>query len=225
MYEFSLLKSLYHELDPFTMKEATEVKEKDKTFRTLEVSFEEAPEVTAITAEERKLPYLVRYYLYLHRDGERELTELKERTAQEVVYAFYRKYFPGYLKEGLPEKLDDRNVLDCFEVFKMPSYRPDYAFPGLVRLEDMRAGKVKFDKPQFAFPGLELITNRKPRDPDKPSISDYDGYESFDGDKKKANQKLELLKRRFASQVKELNGGALPENFESEAFSDDDNEE
>lgn len=221
MYEFSLLKSIYFELDPDEIEGVTVVKEKDTTFRTLQVSYDCAPEVTAITAEERKLPYLVRYYLYLHWGDERELMELKDRTAQKVVYAFYRDHKPQYLKEDLPEDLGSMQILDCFEVFKMPSYRPKYAYPGLVTLEDLRAGRVKDERPQYAYPGLELIANRKQRDPDQPTISDFDGYESFNGDKTKAGQKLEVLKKRFAEQVKEMNGGKLPENFEMEAFSDE----
>ncbi len=223
MFEFSLLKSLYFELDPDKIEGAESEQGDDKkaTFRRLPVSYDCAPEVTAIVAEERRLPYLVRYYLHIERNGERELTELKDREAQKVVYAFYREHFPGYLKEGLPEDLGDMEVLDCFEVFNMPSYRPKYAYPGLMTLEDLRAGRVKDERPQFAFPGLELIAGRKRRDPDQPAISEYDGYENFNGDKNKAKDKLESLKKRFSDQVMEMNGGKLPENFETEAFTTD----
>ena len=56
MYEFTLLKSMFFELDKYKIEGVTQTKEKQRTFRRLEVSYDSVPEITSITAEERILP-------------------------------------------------------------------------------------------------------------------------------------------------------------------------
>lgn len=55
MYEFTLLKSMFFELDKYKIEGVTQTKEKQRTFRRLEVSYDSVPEITSITAEERIL--------------------------------------------------------------------------------------------------------------------------------------------------------------------------
>ena len=66
MYEFTLLKSMFFELDKYKIEGVTQTKEKQRTFRRLEVSYDSVPEITSITAEERILPYVDRYYHFIN---------------------------------------------------------------------------------------------------------------------------------------------------------------
>ena len=209
MFEFSLKKSLYFELDKYNMEGATEKKIDRRTIRRLEVSYPSCPEVTSITAEMRELPYLDRYYFYIN--DEREEADLKELPVKQVIYEFYREHFPTYLKKGIPEDMTDQDILECFEVFQMPDYRPKHAFPGLVTLEDIRAGNVRPDERKAAFPGLEFLTGRKRRDPDKPAISEYEGYTELNGDREKALKKIDALKAKFSKQMEAMK---IDENLE-----------
>ena len=66
MYEFTLLKSMFFELDKYKIEGVTQTQEGQRTFHRLEVSYDSVPEVTSITAEERILPYVDRYYLFIN---------------------------------------------------------------------------------------------------------------------------------------------------------------
>ena len=183
MYEFTLLKSMFFELDKYKIEGVTQTKEKQRTFRRLEVSYDSVPEITSITAEERILPYVDRYYLFIN----------DERVDTDIHV----------------------DILDCFEVFKMPDYRPKHAFPGLVTLEDIRNGNIHDeDKPKFAFPGLELYSNRDASEDEeeKPMVASYKGYTAFDGDREQAKDKIEQLKSQFASQIEALNVDEILKN-------------
>lgn len=48
MYEFTLLKSMFFELDKYKIEGVTQTKEKQRTFRRLEVSYDSVPEITSI---------------------------------------------------------------------------------------------------------------------------------------------------------------------------------
>lgn len=200
MFEFSLLKSLFFELDKYEMEGASEEKEGMSTFRTIEVSYDSVPDITSITAEERILPMVDRYYVYVNK--EEKPRDLKDAQVAQAVYEFYKEHFPSYLKADLPDILGDINILDCFEVYKMPDYRPKHAFPGLITLEDVRNGKIKMDERFATFPGISRV---KPGEMGKPSIADYKGYESFDEDEEKAREqassRLEEMKKSFASEL------------------------
>ena len=76
MYEFTLLKSMFFELDKYKIEGVTQTKEKQRTFRRLEVSYDSVPEITSITAEERILPYVDRYYLLIN--DERVDTDIRD---------------------------------------------------------------------------------------------------------------------------------------------------
>lgn len=208
MFEFSLLKSLFFEMDKYKMEGITQEKKGKSTYRTKEVHYANVPEITSITSEERILPYVDRYYFYVNE--ERMPADLKRPEVKKVIYEFYKEHFPEYLKDGIPEDLTDINILDCFEVFNMPDYRPKHAFPGLVTLEDIRNGNVHDeDKPRFSFPGLELYAGRKDG---KPSVADYEGYTAFHGDRESAQSKINEMKKQFASQLDGLDVDGMIEN-------------
>ena len=220
MFEFSLLKSLFFEMDKYKMEGVTQTKKGKSTYRSMEVCYDNVPEIHKITAEERILPYLDRYYFYVN--DERVSADLKRPEVKQVIYEFYKEHFPTYLKEGIPEDLTDVNILECFEVFNMPDYRPKHAFPGLVTLEDIRSGKVHDeDKPKYSFPGLELFTGRK-REDGKPSVADFEGYTAFDGDRESAKNKIDEMKKKFASQLDSLNvDGMLDDMLKEDTAKED----
>mgnify|MGYP004466873489 FL=1 len=204
MYEFTLLKSMFFELDKYEIEGVTQTQEGQRTFRRLEVSYDSVPEVTSITAEERILPYVDRYYLFIN--DERVETDIRDPKIKQVIYEFYKQYHPEYLKADLPDDMTDVNILDCFEVFNMPDYRPKHAFPGVVTIEDIRNGKVRDeDRPKFAFPGLELYSKKDESEEEKPMVASFKGYTAFDGDQEQAKNKIEQLKSQFASQIEALN--------------------
>ena len=162
---------------------------------------------------ERILPYVDRYYLFIN--DERVDTDIRDPKVKQVIYEFYKQHHPEYLKENLPDDMTDVDILDCFEVFKMPDYRPKHAFPGLVTLEDIRNGNIHDeDKPKFAFPGLELYSNRDASEDEeeKPMVASYKGYTAFDGDREQAKDKIEQLKSQFASQIEALNVDEILKN-------------
>ena len=190
MYEFTLLKSMFFELDKYKIEGVTQTQEGQRTFHRLEVSYDSVPEVTSITAEERILPYVDRYYLFIN--DERVETDIRDPKIKQVIYEFYKQYHPEYLKEDLPDDMTDVDILECFDVFKMPDYRPEHAFPGLVTLEDLKNGNV--------------------HDEDKPMVASFKGYTSFDGDREQAKDKIEQLKSQFASQIDALNVDEILKN-------------
>ena len=203
MFEFSLLKSMFFEMDKYKMEGITQTKSGKNTRRRLEVHYPSAPDIFAIASEERILPYVDCYYLYIN--DEKVPADIKEPQVKQVIYEFYKEHFPQYLKEGLPDDMTDVNILECFEVFNMPDYRPKHAFPGLVKLEDIRNGNVHDDdKPKYAFPGLELFADRHNKD-GQPMAASFEGYTAFEGDRESAQNKIEEMKKQFSSQLDMLN--------------------
>ena len=204
MFEFTLLKSMFFEMDKYKMDGITEEKIKQKTRRTKEVHYETVPSITSITAEERILPYVDRYYFYVN--DERLPADIRLPEVKQVIYEFFKEHFPDYLKEGLPDVLTEENILECFDVGHMPDYRPKHAFPGLITMEDLKNGLVRDeDKPKFAFPGLELLGSRKEQEDDTPVYAELGEYTAFDGDREGAKNKIEEMKKQFASQIDALN--------------------
>lgn len=203
MFEFTLLKSLFFELDKYKMEGASQVKKGKSTYRRIELHYDNAPGITSLTAEERILPYLDRYYLYVN--DEKVSADLKNPEIKQAIYEFYKEHFPSYLKKDIPEDLTDVNLLDCFEVFYMPDYRPKHAFPGLITLEDLRNGNVHDDdKPKYSFPGLELF-GMSNREPGVPAAAEFEGYTAFDGDRDSARNKIDEMKKKFAGQLESMN--------------------
>lgn len=216
MFEFTLYKSLFFEMDKYKMNGVTETKVKQITRRTKEVRYEKAPSIKTITAEERILPYVDRYYFYVN--DERLPADIRAFEVKQVIYEFYREHFPSYLKKGLPEDMSQHNILECFEVFNMPDYQPKHAFPGLVTLEDIRNGRVHDeDKPKYAFPGLELLSGKKREKygEGSPAYAELGGYTAFEGDREGAKSKIEELKKQFASELASLNVDKRQPGFEN----------
>ena len=187
MYEFTLLKSMFFELDKYKIEGVTQTQEGQRTFHRLEVSYDSVSGVTSIAAEERILPYVDRYYLFIN--DERVETDIRDPKVKQVIYEFYKQYHPEYLKEDLPDDMTDVDILECFDVFKMPDYRPEHAFPG-----------------------LELYSKGDASDEDKPMVASFKGYTSFDGDREQAKDKIEQLKSQFASQIDALNVDEILKN-------------
>lgn len=210
MFEFTLLKSLFFELDKYKMEGVTETKIDQKTNRRLEVSYEKVPQITSITAQERILPMVDRYYLFVN--DEPLPAELSRVEVRQVIYEFYKDHFPQYLKKDIPDDMTDFNILDCFEVFNTPDYRPKHAFPGIVTLKDIREGNVHDeDLPKHSFPGLRLLTGSEKAALTKetPMAASYDGYTQFDAEdtdkaREQVQDKLAAMKKQFAVQLKDL---------------------
>ena len=212
MFEFSLLKSLFFEMDKHKMEGVTETKDGNKTNRRLEVSYDRVPEITSITAQERILPMVDRYFFFVN--DEEVPAELSKRPeVRQVIFEFYKDHFPDYLRKGIPEDMTKYDLLNCFEVFNMPDYRPKHAFPGLVKLEDMRKGLVyDDDKPKYSFPGLEFFSEKSKSilmRQGKPAASVWDGFTEFDTEdpdkaREQVNDKLAAMKKQFAGEINGL---------------------
>ena len=211
MFEFSLFKSLFFEMDRHKMEGVTETKDGNKTNRRMEVVYDSVPEITSITAQERILPMVDRYFFFVN--DEELPAELSRREVRQVIYEFYKEHFPSYLKKGIPGDMSQVDILNCFEVFNMPDYRPKHAYPGLVKLEDMRKGLVHDDdKPKYAFPGLELFSEKSKailRAQGKPAAAGWKGYTEFDTEdtdkaREQVNDKLAAMKKQFASEISSL---------------------
>ena len=99
MFEFSLLKSLFFEMDKYKMEGITQTKKGKSTYRTKEVHYENVPEITSITSEERILPYVDRYYFYVNE--ERLPADLKRPEVKQVIYE---------MKKQFASQLDSLNV-------------------------------------------------------------------------------------------------------------------
>ncbi len=155
MLKFTLMKNLYFELDPEKREGVVEKLDRDIRYRKLPLDLPELPDVHSITMQERYLPRSTMYYLYVN--DERMPAEITETPVKELILAFYRKYEPDYLKEDIPEDLSNVNILDCFDVDRMPGYQKRFAYHEIQTLEDIRNGKVQDEhhgKP--TFPGLEF---------------------------------------------------------------------
>ena len=212
MFEFSLLKSLFFEMDKHKMEGVTETKDGNKTNRRLEVSYPRVPEITSITAQERILPMVDRYFFYVN--DEEVPAELSNRPeVRQVIFEFYKDHFPDYLRKGIPEDMTKVDLLNCFDVFNMPDYRPKHAFPGLVKLEDMRNGQVfDDDKPRHSFPGLEFFSEKSKSilmRQGKPAASVWDGFTEFDTDdpdkaREQVNDKLAAMRKQYAGEISGL---------------------
>ena len=84
MFEFSLLKSMFFEMDKYKMEGITQTKSGKNTRRRLEVHYPSAPDIFAIASEERILPYVDRYYLYIN--DEKVPADIKEPQVKQVIY-------------------------------------------------------------------------------------------------------------------------------------------
>lgn len=167
MFEFTLMKNMFYELDPEKVEESVERRGGSGCSRTLSVDLPEAPEVKSVTMMERYVPYGALYHLFIN--DEEKYADIKEDRIKRIILAFYRDRKPSYLKEAyrqetFPENLEELNILDCFEVDKMPGYDRKYAYSDLLTLEDLRKGKTGDEhKPKTAFPGMRFSDKYRPK--------------------------------------------------------------
>ena len=167
MFEFTLMKNMFYELDPEKVEESVERRGGSGYSRTLSVDLPEAPEVKSVTMMERYVPYGALYHLFIN--DEEKYADIKEDRIKRIILAFYRDRKPFYLKEAyrqetFPENLEELNILDCFEVDKMPGYDRKYAYSDLLTLEDLRKGKTGDEhKPKTAFPGMRFSDKYRPK--------------------------------------------------------------
>ena len=174
MLAFTLYKNLYYSLDPDQMEGAEEIRRGDIRFRRLVLDLPETPEFTELTAEERYVPYGTLYSFYINDD--RMHADLTDLRTKRFLLAFYRRYFPDYLKEEYRgdypledgeesrKKLLSVDILDCFEVDHMPGYNQGYAFKEILTVKDLRAGKTGDEhKTKTAFPGMTFTDKYRPK--------------------------------------------------------------
>ena len=162
MLKFTLLKQFYYAFDPDDIPEVRERRGGDIYHRTLNVDHLNLPGIHEVTAQERFLPKSQLYRIYIN--DEREEADINELRVKELILAFFRYYHPDYLKEDLPDDLSDTDILDCFEVDRMPGYNSrKYAYRELITLEDIRSGKEDRGRQKYGFPGLTFSDKYKDR--------------------------------------------------------------
>ena len=198
MLEVTLMKSLYHEMDPKTIKEVREFDHEGASkYRELAIEVADYPQIQTITSEVRYMAYGSALY-YIHFNGDLTVDEeITNDMVKSAILTFFKKYKPEYLLEELPL---EGSVLDCFDADKIPDYRPKYAFPGLIMYEDIKNGTYedpRGNKP--TFPGLRMLAgNVEEKKDDRPvNVSNDAEFTKFDGNKDDFQKKMEELKAQF----------------------------
>lgn len=199
MFEITLMKSLYHEMDQERIPEVEAFTDGgDASYRRLPLKLPEYPGLKSMTSEVRHMAYGVAMY-YLHLNDNLKVDEdIDSPLAKAAILHFFSTYQPSFFKKDLPGDLSRLSVLDCFDVDRIPDYRPKYAFPGLVTLEDIRNGKVK-EKDMPTFPGIRMLRQGIGENGDETPafVSEQEEYTRFHGDPDKVMDKLEELKQKF----------------------------
>ncbi len=152
MLKFTLMKQLYYAFDPEQITQVKERRASDVFSRTLNVDHLNLPDIHEITVQERYLPYSQLYRFYIN--DEKAEADITETRVKEFLLAFFSYYHPEYLKDDIADNLTDVNILDCFEVDRMPGYYNKYAYRDLITLEDIRSGKADRRRQKHGFPGL-----------------------------------------------------------------------
>ena len=200
MLEITLMRSLYHEMDPDQVPEVVETTNEDSSrFRTLSIDLSEYPTLHSFTVEVRYMAYGVAMF-YLHYNNNLEVEEdIRTPMAKAVILHFFRTYQPAYFKKDLPKDIRDLSILDCFDADLIPDYRPKYAFPGLVLYEDMKKGNIKaVDGSMPTFPGLRMLHHEEDEKDQKPAyVAGCENYTEFNGNNDEFQKKLDELKKQF----------------------------
>lgn len=197
MLEITLLKALYNEMNPGTIKDVRKFdNEESSVFHQIPLEVPGYPEIETITAEIRYLAHNgTMYYLHYNDDLVTE-EDIKTPKAKAAILAFFQKYKPEYL---LPELPEDGTVLDCFDVDKIPDYRAKYAFPGLVLYEDIKNGTIPKDSGDLpSFPGIRMLSQDKKEDGRPVTVSSKDNVTQFNGNNDDFQKKMEELKKQFS---------------------------
>lgn len=198
MLEITLLKSLYLEMDPEKIKEVKEFDNNDTSkYHQLAIEVPGYPEIWAITSEVEYLAYNATMYYFHYNDELDTRADITTPKAKAAILAFFQKYKPEFLLEELPE---EGTILDCFQIDKIPDYRPKYAFPGIVMYEDIKNGTYKDPRGSMpSFPGLRMLNKEDDKEKDnRPvTVSDKDEVTQFDGNVDDFQKKMEELKKQF----------------------------
>lgn len=162
MLKITLLKTLYYEIDESLTPETKITMGKDRHFRTLYRSYEICPEIQSVTVEERYLPYSILYYVWVNEEKNEE--DLDNENLCRWILSFFQEYRPEYLKKAFePDEIYNfEQLLECFDVNAIPSYRDNRAYSDLeiTRMEDVRNGNVKKDNRKASFPGMTFSSKR-----------------------------------------------------------------
>lgn len=196
MLEITLLKALYNEMNPGTIEGVKKFdNEESSVYHQIALEVPEFPEIKTITAEVRYLSHNgTMYYLHYNDDLTTE-EDIKTPKAKAAILTFFQKYKPEYL---LPELPEDGTILDCFDIDKIPDYRPKYAFPGLVMYEDIKNGKVSMENGNMpSFPGIRMLSNDQKEDGRPVTVSSKDNVTQFNGSNDDFQKKMEELKKQF----------------------------
>ena len=201
MLAITLLKTLFHEMDADKIKEVRVYDNSDASkYHEIDMAVPGFPEFTTLTAEARYGAHnSTMYYVHMNKDLETE-ADLHNPAVKAAIYHFFKTYHPEFFKEDLSEDISDMSILDCFDIAKIPDYRPQYAFPGIVTMEDIRSGKAKApEKNTPSFPGLRMLMggSAEEHDDSKPAfvsndqkLTEFNGEDDF-------NKKMEELKKQF----------------------------
>lgn len=201
MLEITLLKTLFHEMDPDKIPEVRIYDNNDASkYHELAMELPDFPDMKALTVEARYGSHNSTMY-YVHANGNLEIEEdIHLPAIKAAIYHFFKTYKPDFFFDDLPEDISDFSILECFDVAKIPDYRPKYAFPGLVTMEDIKNGTAKVNpsnKP--TFPGLRMLMggSSEEHDDSKPAFVSNDQKLTEFEDKDDFNKKMEALKKQF----------------------------
>ena len=201
MLEITLLKTLFHEIDPENIPQARIYDNNDASkYHEIEIDVPDYPDMKILTAEARYGSHNSTMY-YVHANGNLDIDEdIHVPAVKAAIYHFFKTYRPEFFLDDLPEDISDLSILECFDVAKIPDYRPKYAFPGIVTMEDIRSGKAKMnDSNKPTFPGLRMLMggSAEEHDDSKPAFVSNDQKLTEFENKEDFNAKMEALKKQF----------------------------
>ena len=177
MLEITLLKTLFHELSEDKIPEVRTFDNNDASkYHELKLQVPGFPEMKTLTVEARYGSHNSTMY-YVHANGNLEIDEdIHVPAIKAAIYTFFQTYKPEFFIDELPEDISDLSILECFDVAKIPDYRPKYAFPGLRMLMGGYSEEHDDSKPAF-------VSNDQ-------QLTEFEDKEDF-------NQKMEALKKQF----------------------------
>lgn len=201
MLEITLLKTLFHEMDPDKIPAVRVYDNEDASkYHELELDVPGFPEMKVLTAEARYGSHNSTMY-YVHANQNLDIDEdIHLPAIKTAIYHFFKTYKPEFFVDGLPADISELSILDCFDVAKIPDYRPKYAFPGIVMMEDIKNGTAKMnDSNKPSFPGLRMLMggSGEEHDESKPAFISNDQKLTEFENKDDFNAKMEELKKQF----------------------------
>ena len=205
MLEITLLKTLFHEMDEDKIKEVRVFDDENASkYHELDMEVPGFPEFKTLTSNVTYMAYGSAMY-YVHMNGDLENNaDIHSPVMKAAIYHFFKTYRPEFLKQDLPEDISELSILDCFDIASIPDYRPKYAFPGIVMLEDMKNGTYKgADKDKPTFPGLRMLMggSAEERDESKPAFFTKNQEVTEFKDKDDFAQTMEELKKQFSIEL------------------------